>query len=150
MKRADKGETPEPFAAEGKYFVESRLLQRDVQVLLEAEQNNGVLGTLVHPAGNITEALLQQGFAKCVDWRYIFIYCYYLSSHVFLRCSMAKVSSSATRDAMRHAEKAAKNARMRMWKTYVAPVPAAITAVPSQLAGQFVAKVPATRHDKAA
>ena len=26
------------------------------------------VGTLVHPNGNISELLLKEGFAKCVDW----------------------------------------------------------------------------------
>ena len=39
FKRSEDGktETPEPFAAEAKYFTETRLLNRDVKVVLEGE-----------------------------------------------------------------------------------------------------------------
>lgn len=42
----------EPFAEEAKFFVETRILQRDVQIVLEgvANQSNGILlGTILHP-----------------------------------------------------------------------------------------------------
>jgi len=41
--------TSEPFAAEAKFFVESRLLQRDVEIVLEGVSNNNLLGTVLHP-----------------------------------------------------------------------------------------------------
>ena len=47
-----EGEVPEPFAEEAKQYVESRLLQQDVKVILEgvANQANGILqGTILHP-----------------------------------------------------------------------------------------------------
>ena len=70
----------EPFAEESKYFVELRLLQRDVQVRFDGTapsggsgQNALVLGTLLHSHGNIAELLLQEGFARCVDWSVQFL-----------------------------------------------------------------------------
>ena len=30
--------------------------------------NQNFLGTVIHPAGNIAELLLKEGFSKCVDW----------------------------------------------------------------------------------
>lgn len=51
-READNTETPEPFADEAKQFVEARLLQRDVKVILEgvANQTSGILvGTILHP-----------------------------------------------------------------------------------------------------
>ncbi len=92
FKREGDSETPEPFAEEAKQFVEARLLHRDVQVILEgvANQSSGILlGTVQHPVsfreldfldffisilydffknGNISEFLLREGLAKCVDW----------------------------------------------------------------------------------
>jgi hypothetical protein len=53
--------------------------------------------------GNIAEALLKEGFARCVDW------------------SMAFMKSGA--DRLRAAEKAAKEARIRVWKDYQATGP---------------------------
>ncbi|XP_010000625.1 PREDICTED: staphylococcal nuclease domain-containing protein 1, partial [Chaetura pelagica] len=67
-READASEVPEPFAAEAKFFTESRLLQRDVQIVLESCHNQNILGTILHPNGNITELLLREGFARCVDW----------------------------------------------------------------------------------
>ncbi|KAJ8373795.1 hypothetical protein SKAU_G00043750 [Synaphobranchus kaupii] len=110
------GESPEPFAAEAKFFTESRLLQRDVQIILESCPNQIILGTIMHPNGNITELLLKEGFARCVDW------------------SMAVYTQGA--DKLRSAERSAKERKVRMWKDYVAP-----TANLDLKDRQFVAKV---------
>jgi len=91
----------EPFAEEAKFFVETRLLQRDVQIIVEgvANQSNGILlGTVLHPNGNISEFLLREGLARCVDW------------------SMGNVSVGAEK--YRNSEKQAKAAKIRMWKNY--------------------------------
>lgn len=91
----------EPFADEAKQFVDARILQRDVQIVLEgvANQSNGILlGTVLHPNGNISEFLLREGLARCVDW------------------SMGVVSCGAEK--YRNAEKQAKTAKVRMWKNY--------------------------------
>lgn len=39
-----------------------------MEVILESVNNNNFVGTILHPQGNIAEALLRQGFARCVDW----------------------------------------------------------------------------------
>ena len=39
----------EPLAEEAKFFTESRLLNRDVNVYLEAVNNNNFVGSVVHP-----------------------------------------------------------------------------------------------------
>jgi staphylococcal nuclease domain-containing protein 1 len=55
----------EPFGEEAKYFVESRLLQKNVHVRLESVSGHGngisFFGTIIHPAGNISEILLAEG-----------------------------------------------------------------------------------------
>ncbi len=89
---------PDAFAEEAKYFTESRLLQREVQVILEGVSNQNLLGTILHPNGSIAEILLKEGFAKCVDW------------------SMGVVSQGA--DKLRAAEKVAKEQKKRIWKDY--------------------------------
>lgn len=94
----------EPLAEEAKYFTESRLLQRDVQIVLESVNNNNFVGSVIHPNGNIAELLLREGFARCVDW------------------SMAYVTGGAEK--LRAAERAAKEKRLRLWKDYVASAPA--------------------------
>ncbi|XP_021917779.1 staphylococcal nuclease domain-containing protein 1 isoform X1 [Zootermopsis nevadensis] len=87
-----------PYAEEARFFVESRLLQRDVEILLESVNNNNFVGSIIHPKGNIAEALLKEGFARCIDW------------------SMAFMKSGA--DKLRAAEKLAKEGRIRLWKDY--------------------------------
>ena len=93
--------TQVPFAEEARYFVESRLLQRDIEIVLESVNNANFVGTILYPKGNIAEALLREGFAKCVDW------------------SMAFMKTGA--DKLRAAERQAKANRSRLWKDYQAP-----------------------------
>ncbi|KAM6100987.1 LOW QUALITY PROTEIN: staphylococcal nuclease domain-containing protein 1, partial [Pterocles gutturalis] len=113
-READATEVPEPFAAEAKFFTESRLLQRDVQIVLESCHNQNILGTILHPNGNITELLLKEGFARCVDWS-IAVY---------------------TRGAKLRAAERSPKLKLRIWRDYVAP-----TANLDQKDKQFVAKV---------
>ncbi|CAH2103312.1 unnamed protein product [Euphydryas editha] len=93
----------EPFAEEARFFLESKLLQKDVEVILESVNNNNFVGTILHPQGNIAEALLKQGFARCVDW------------------SIAVMKSGAS--TLRSAERAAKDAKLRIWTNYVSNAP---------------------------
>ncbi|XP_045509641.1 staphylococcal nuclease domain-containing protein 1 [Colias croceus] len=93
----------EPYAEEARFFLESRLLQRDVEVILESVNNNNFVGTILHPQGNIAEALVRQGFAKCVDW------------------SLAVMKSGAS--TLRAAERAAKDAKLRIWTNYTSNAP---------------------------
>jgi staphylococcal nuclease domain-containing protein 1 len=48
-------------------------LQRDVEIVLESTNNQNFVGTILFPKGNIAEALLREGFAKCVDWSMAFM-----------------------------------------------------------------------------
>lgn len=61
------------YAEEARYFVESRLLQQEVEIVLESVNNANFVGTILFPKGNIAEALLREGFAKCVDWSMAFM-----------------------------------------------------------------------------
>uniref|UniRef100_A0A8C2RK64 TNase-like domain-containing protein n=1 Tax=Capra hircus TaxID=9925 RepID=A0A8C2RK64_CAPHI len=66
-READGSETPEPFAAEAKFFTESRLLQRDVQIILESCHNQNILGTILHPVsepGRLAHAVYTRGAEK--------------------------------------------------------------------------------------
>ncbi|KAI4470620.1 ebna2 binding protein [Holotrichia oblita] len=92
-----------PFADEARYFVEIRLLQRDVEIILESVNNNNFVGTILHPKGNIAEILLKEGLARCVDW------------------SIAFMKSGA--DRLRAAERKAKDARLRLWKDWQSNAP---------------------------
>lgn len=99
--KPDPNETVE-YAEEARYFVESRLLQRDVAIVLESVNNGNFVGSILFPKGNIAEALLREGFAQCVD------------------CSMAYMKSGA--DKLRAAERVAKENRLRLWANYKPPV----------------------------
>lgn len=92
-----------PYAEEARYFVEIRLLQREVEIVLESVNNNNFVGTIIHPKGNIAEALLKEGFAHCVDW------------------SIAFMKSGV--DRLRAAEKQAKAAKLRIWKDWQSNAP---------------------------
>jgi len=89
----------EEYAVEAHFFTECRLLQRDVEIILESHNNNNFVGSVIHPAGNIAEALLREGMAKCVDW------------------SISKVTGGPEK--YRAAEKSAKEKKARIWKSYV-------------------------------
>ncbi|GFO47277.1 staphylococcal nuclease domain-containing protein 1-like [Plakobranchus ocellatus] len=94
----DGKQVPEPFMEEAKFFTESRLLQKDVQIILEGVSNQNLLGTVLHPNGNITEFLLKEGFARCVDW------------------SMGVVTQGTEK--LRAAQKLAREKKLRIWKDY--------------------------------
>lgn len=44
---------PEPFADQARFFVESRILQREIDVILESASNTQCIGSVIHPKGNI-------------------------------------------------------------------------------------------------
>lgn len=94
-------ETNEPFAEEAKQFTETRLLQRQVKVQLDGVNNQNLVGTVLHPNGNIAEYLLREGLARCVDWNLTLL-------------------QQDWREKYRAAEKHAKDNRLRIWKNYVA------------------------------
>jgi staphylococcal nuclease domain-containing protein 1 len=94
-------EVNEPFAEDAKQFVETRLLQRQVKVMLEGANNQNLVGTLLHPNGNIALHLLKEGLAKCVDWS-------------------LKLLQQGWREKYRATEKYAKENRLRIWQNYVA------------------------------
>ncbi|CDK27197.1 unnamed protein product [Kuraishia capsulata CBS 1993] len=67
---ASNDQPAEPLGEQAFKYVESRLLARSVKVTLIGESSTGVaIGKIVHPAGNITDKLLQEGLAEVVDWQ---------------------------------------------------------------------------------
>jgi staphylococcal nuclease domain-containing protein 1 len=58
----------EPFSQEAKYFVETRLLQRKVEIQLETITGSMFYASIIFPAGNIALLLLSNGYAKVVEW----------------------------------------------------------------------------------
>lgn len=95
-------ENSEPFADDARQYVETRLLQREVKVVVEGVNNQMLLGTLLHPNGNIALHLLKEGLAKCADWSITLL-------------------QPGWREKYRLTEKHAKDNRLRIWKNYVAP-----------------------------
>ncbi|CAG8450919.1 5228_t:CDS:10 [Acaulospora colombiana] len=98
----DQDNIVEPFGEEAKYFVESRLLQRNVRVILEGLSGNNQVfsASILHPAGNIAEALVSAGLAKVLDW------------------SITVVTDGPAK--LRAAENAAKQKRLKIWHDHVA------------------------------
>lgn len=93
-------ETNEPYAEEARQYVDTRLLQRQVKVILDGVNNQNLVGTLLHPNGNIALHLLKEGLAKCVDWSLTLL-------------------QQGWREKYRATEKYAKDNRLRIWKNYV-------------------------------
>lgn len=90
----------EEHSEEAKFFVEARLLQRDIKVVLEGlSSNDNFVGSVQFPAGNIAEALLAEGLAKVVDW------------------NITLVTGGPQR--YRAAEQKAKERKTRIWKNWV-------------------------------
>ncbi|QQP49058.1 Staphylococcal nuclease domaincontaining protein 1like, partial [Caligus rogercresseyi] len=88
-------QSSDQYALEAQYFTESRLLQRDVLITLESVNNKNFVGSVVTPNGNnIAEALVKEGFAKCMEWSLK----YY-----------------------RQAQADAKARKVRLWKDYTGP-----------------------------
>jgi len=95
--------TADPYGLEAHYFTETRLLQREVQIILESVNNNNFVGTIMHPNGNIAEALLREGLAKCVEW------------------SLACVTGGP--ESYRKAQSNAKERKAKLWKDFVSSGP---------------------------
>jgi len=98
FKMTDGEQAADEFAEEARYFSETRLLQRDIQIVLEGVSNQFILGSVIHPNGNIQELLLKEGYARCVDW------------------SIGVVTQGIEK--LRAAEKGAKEAKIKIWKDY--------------------------------
>ena len=60
----------EPFAEEAKFFTEARLLQRDIQIVLEGTSNQNLLGTVLHPVSGMSLV----NIIRCVHTLNILIY----------------------------------------------------------------------------
>ncbi|EEA23920.1 hypothetical protein TMatcc_006991 [Talaromyces marneffei ATCC 18224] len=99
---ADGTQQPgEPLGAEAQQFVEARLLQRKVRgQLLGATPQGQLIGTVLHPNGNIAKFLLEAGLARCFDHH-----------SILLGAEMA---------AFRQAEKTAKDKKLGLFTGHVA------------------------------
>jgi staphylococcal nuclease domain-containing protein 1 len=95
----------EPFSEEARQFVQSRLLQRELQVsLLGTDKSGGsAVGTIHHPAGNIAVELLKIGLARMADWS-------------------VRLMPAGEVPSLRVAENGAKRTLKGVWHSYAAPV----------------------------
>jgi len=91
-------------AEQAKYFVEQRLLHRELEVTLHGTDKSGVcaVGTVHHPRGNIGIELLKNGLGKICDWS-------------------ARLMNIHDVPAFRIAENEAKKSRKGIWHSYIPP-----------------------------
>lgn len=100
----------EPFGDEAQQFVESRLLQRKVKTSLVGVTPQGqIVATILHPMGNISQFLLENGLARCQDHH-----------STFLGSNMGP---------LREAERTAKDARKGLWVNHSGATTAGAAAV---------------------
>lgn len=92
-------DAPEPFGPEAKQFCESRILQRNVEVelLQYSEQTSTFLGRLIHPKGDISVFLLDEGLGQMNNQ------------------TAALIPNSGE---LRQAETRAKESRKNLWKNF--------------------------------
>mmetsp|Transcript_31827 Transcript_31827/g.38496 ORF Transcript_31827/g.38496 Transcript_31827/m.38496 type:complete len:905 (-) Transcript_31827:461-3175(-) len=115
--------TPEPHAREAKFFSETKVLHREIRIVLaNVDKFGNLFGELYHAEGgepvDLAEQLCARGLAKVVDW------------------SAAALSRTAA-EKLRSAEKQAKDQRTRIWTNYVPP-PKFSTALSDKFKGKIV------------
>jgi len=101
-----KGETPqsnqpEPFSLEAQQYTENRLLNREVNIVLQGIDKLGNLfGSVQFAKGNIAVKLLEGGFARYISW---------------------SAALTGEVDKLRAAEQVAKTSRARLYASYTPP-----------------------------
>ncbi|KAM3380515.1 ribonuclease TUDOR 1 [Capsicum galapagoense] len=98
---------PDPYGREAKHFTETRVLNRDVRIVLEGvDKYSNLIGSVYYPDGESAKdlglELIENGYAKYVDWS----------------ANMLEVEA---RKKLKSAELEAKKTRLRIWTYYVAP-----------------------------
>ena len=100
--QAGQEQPAEPFGDEAHQFVETRLLQRRVEVtILGVSPQNQLIGQVLHPNGDIAGFLLQDGLARCLDHHSTLL--------------------GQRMQALRQSEKKARDQRKGLWKDTAAP-----------------------------
>jgi len=98
-RKGPRKEKPQPFAMEAQAFVEARLLHRDVHVILQGHDRTPYFfGTVQYAKGNITERLLEEGYARYVPWS-------------------ARLTSDAPK--LQKLEESAKQQKLRIWFNHI-------------------------------
>ncbi|KAF3629235.1 hypothetical protein FXO38_06792 [Capsicum annuum] len=98
---------PDPYGREAKHFTETRVLNRDVRIVLEGvDKYSNLIGSVYYPDGESAKdlglELIENGYAKYVDWS----------------ANMLEVEAKKK---LKSAELEAKKTRLRIWTNYVAP-----------------------------
>ncbi|GAB4848598.1 Translin-1 [Ancistrocladus abbreviatus] len=101
--------SPEPFGREAKHFTETRVLNREVRIVLEGvDKFSNLIGSVYYPDGDSPTAkdlaleLVVNGLAKYVEWS-------------------ANMMEEDARRRLKLAELQAKKERIRIWTNYVPP-----------------------------
>ncbi|TKY87388.1 hypothetical protein EX895_004065 [Sporisorium graminicola] len=138
---ASPTDASEPYGEEAKFFVESRLLQRNIKVtLLSVPQPvaaptpfastssapptptqpsaSVLIGLAIHPVGDIAQFLLAAGLARCVDWH------------------AGMLASYGGMEKYRQAERTAKEKRLNLWQSYSAPASSSSTLASQPVAAR--------------
>jgi len=98
---------PDPFGREAKHFTETRVLNKDVRIVLEGvDKYNNLIGTLHYQVGDTAKdlalELAENGLAKYVEWS-------------------ANMMEEDAKRRLKSVELQAKKDRIRMWTHYVPP-----------------------------
>lgn len=98
---------PDPYAREAKHFTETRVLNRDVRIVLEGvDKFSNLIGSVYYPDGDVAKdlalELVENGLAKFVEW------------------SASMMEEDAKRR-LKTAELQAKKDRLKIWVNYVPP-----------------------------
>ncbi|KAK9449528.1 uncharacterized protein V1518DRAFT_262619 [Limtongia smithiae] len=98
--------TGEPYGEVAKYYVEQRLLQRNVKInILGISQQGVLIGSVLHPAGNIAEKILESGLAQVSDWQ-------------------SSIVGAAVMSGLRVAERSGKSKAINIWHGLTTAAPA--------------------------
>ncbi|KAG6481964.1 ribonuclease TUDOR 2-like [Zingiber officinale] len=98
---------PDPFGRDAKHFTETRILNRDVRIVLEGvDKFSNLIGSVYYPDGDTAKdlalELVQNGFAKYVEWS-------------------ANMMEDDAKRRLKAAELQSKKDRLRIWTNYVPP-----------------------------
>ncbi|CAM0875371.1 unnamed protein product [Alopecurus aequalis] len=99
---------PDRFGREAKHFTETRVLNRDVRIVVEGTDSfNNIIGSVYYPDGDTAKdlslELVENGLAKYVEWS-------------------ANMLDVDVKIKLKNAELKAKNEKLRMWTGFKPPV----------------------------
>lgn len=123
----------EPFAEEGKFFVESEILHRDVNIIPDSCSHVRLDCRVETPKGDLGEVLLYNGFARLIglpdsektEPQYTSVLSQFAQARrtgqTAFRTSPLSILPEAVLKRYKQAQEAAQIKRMRLWQNYVEP-----------------------------